>query len=123
MFNFLILQTVVISALIYSYFFRLLRLNYKGRPIDDTVADFFKLSGEQLTTLHLFDVKEISVEDLRLTIGQCPQLEVVVFQDCSVHPEWRTNQTKVISRSVDHLQLFSLQIFPSQLVEFVSLFR
>ena len=60
------------------------------------MADFFKLSGEQLTTLHLFDVKEISVEDLRLTIGQCPQLEVVVFQDCSVHPDWRTNQTKVI---------------------------
>lgn len=102
---------------------RLLRLNYKGRPIDDTVIDFFKISCEQLTTLHLFDVKELGIEDLRLTIGQCPQLEVLVFQDCSVLPDWRTNQTKVISRSVDHLQLFSFQIFPSQLVEFVSLFR
>ena len=30
---------------------RLLRLNYKGRPIDDTVIDFFKISCEQLTTL------------------------------------------------------------------------
>merc|ERR1711863_63481 len=80
---------------------RLLRLNYKGRPIDDTVIDFFKISCEQLTTLHLFDVKELGIEDLRLTIGQCPQLEVLVFQDCSVLPDWRTNQTKVISRSVD----------------------
>ena len=44
---------------------RLLRLNYKGRPIDDTVIDFFKLSCDQLTTLHLFDVKELSIEDLR----------------------------------------------------------
>ena len=51
---------------------RLLRLNYKGRPIDDTVIDFFKISCEQLTTLHLFDVKELGIEDLRLTIGQCP---------------------------------------------------
>ena len=74
---------------------RLLRLNYKGRPIDDTVIDFFKISCEQLTTLHLFDVKELGIEDLRLTIGQCPQLEVLVFQDCSVLPDWRTNQTKV----------------------------
>ena len=50
-------------------------------------------------------------------------MEVLVFQDCSVLPDFRTNSTKVISRSVDHLQLFSFQIFPSQLIEFVSLFR
>ncbi len=68
---------------------RLLRLNYKGRPIDDTVVDFFQISCDHLTTLHLFDVKEISLEDLRLTVGQCPQLEVMVFQDCSFIPDWR----------------------------------
>ena len=41
---------------------RLLRLNYKGRPIDDTVIDFFRISCEQLTTLQFFDVKEITLE-------------------------------------------------------------
>lgn len=106
---------------------RLLRLNYKGRPIDDTVVDFFRISCEHLTTLQFFDVKEISLEDLRLTVSQCPQLEVMVFQDCSVLPDWRStghgNQIKVISRSVDHLQIFQMQILPCQLVDFVSLFR
>ena len=88
---------------------RLLRLNYKGRPIDDTVIDFFRISCQQLTTLQFFDVKEITLEDLRTTVGQCPQLEVLVFQDCSVVPDWRSQQShiKVISRSVDHLQVIS----------------
>ena len=88
--------------------------------------DFFRLSCAQLTTLQFFDVKEMTLEDLRLTIGQCPQLEVLVFQDCSIVPDWRARLThiKVISRSVDHLQIFRLEILPpSQLVDFVSLFR
>jgi hypothetical protein len=100
---------------------RLLRMNYKGRPIDDTVVDFFRLSCRHLTTLHFFDVKEISLEDLRLTVGQCPQLEVMVFYECSVLPEWRPhvgNQVKVISTSVDHLQLFQLQVFFKGILKF-----
>lgn len=106
---------------------RLLRLNYKGRPIDDTVIDFFRISCGQLTTLQFFDVKEITLEDLRMTVGQCPQLEVLVFQECSIVPDWRShslgNHIKVISCSVDHLQMFGLQILPSQVVDFISLFR
>ena len=97
---------------------RLLRLNYKGRPIDDTVIDFFRVSCGQLTTLQFFDVKEITLEDQRMTVGQCPQLEVLVFQECSIVPDWRShslgNHIKVISCSVDHLQMFALQILPSQ---------
>lgn len=106
---------------------RLLRLNYKGRPIDDTVVDFFSVSCDNLITLQLFEVKDLSVDDLRLTVGQCSQLETLVFHDCSVLVDWRApnhgSQVKVISRSVDHLQLFGLQIQPAQLVDFVSLFR
>ena len=89
-----------------------------GRPIDDTVIDFFRISCGQLTTLQFFDVKEITLEDLRMTVGQCPQLEVLVFQECSIVPDWRShslgNHIKVISCSVDHLQMFGLQILPSQ---------
>lgn len=88
--------------------------------------DFFRSSCAQLTTLQFFDVKEMTLEDLANTIGQCPQLEVLVFQECSIVPDWRARLThiKVISRSVDHLQIFALQILPSaQLVEFISLFR
>ena len=87
--------------------------------------DFFRLSCAQLTTLQFFDVKEMTLEDLSL-VGQCPQLEVLVLQECSIVPDWRARLThiKVISRSVDHLQIFSLQILPySQLVDFISLFR
>merc|ERR1719479_552995 len=63
---------------------RLLRLNYKGRPIDDTVIDFFKISCEQLTTLHLFDVKELGIEDLRLTLDsvhnwKCWYFKIVAY--------------------------------------------
>ena len=65
--------------------------------------------------------------DLRMTVGQCPQLEVLVFQDCSIVPDWRSqslgSHIKVISRSVDHLQLLNLQISVGQLVDFISLFR
>ena len=49
----------------------LLRLNYKSRPIDQTVVDFFSTSCHNLSVLHLFDVKDIHMDDLRLTVGQC----------------------------------------------------
>jgi hypothetical protein len=49
----------------------LLRLNYKSRPIDQTVVDFFSLSCANLSALHLFDVKDLHMDDLRLTVGQC----------------------------------------------------
>ena len=82
------------------------------------MIDFFRISCGQLTTLQFFDVKEITLEDLRMTVGQCPQLEVLVFQECSIVPDWRShslgNHIKVISCSVDHLQMFGLQILPSQ---------
>ena len=68
---------------------RLLRLNYKGRSIDDTVMEFFTINGENLTTLHLFDVKDITLDDLCLTVGKCPQLETFVFCECSIAPDWR----------------------------------
>ena len=55
-----------------------------------------------------------------MTVGQCPQLEVLVFQECSIVPDWRShslgNHIKVISCSVDHLQMFGLQILPSQVL-------
>ena len=43
----------------------LLRLNYKSRPIDQTVVDFFSISCHNLSVLHLFDVKDIHMDDLR----------------------------------------------------------
>ena len=104
---------------------RLLRLNYKGRPIDETVIDFFRLSCSNLTTCHFFDVKDLTLEDLMLTLGQCHQLESLVFQDCSLVPDWRfSSNLKVVSRSVDILQIFGMS-WPinGQLVDFISLFR
>ena len=61
---------------------RLLRLNYKGRPIDDTVIDFFRISCEQLTTLQFFDVKEITLEGtwwLKSSL-YCKQTAVIFYQ-------------------------------------------
>ena len=45
---------------------RLLRLNYKGRPMDDTVIDFFQLISANLTTLHLFEVRDLTLVSLGL---------------------------------------------------------
>lgn len=106
---------------------RLLRLNYKSRPVDQTVVDFVSLNGRNIVTLHLLEVKDLSLEDLYLTIGQCLNLETLVLCDCSVKPDWdqpvRYNRQSPLSTSVDHLQLFSLQILPGQLVNFIALFR
>ena len=68
---------------------RLLRLNYKGRSIDDTVMEFFTINGTNLTTLHLFDVKDLTLDDFTLTVGKCPQLETFVLCECSIAPDWR----------------------------------
>ena len=66
---------------------RLLRLNYKGRSIDDTVMEFFTINGTNLTTLHLFDVKDLTLDDFCLTVGKCPQLETFVLYECSIAPD------------------------------------
>ena len=139
---------------------RLLRLNYKGRPIDDTVMEFFTINGANLTTLHLFDVKDLTLDDFCLTVGKCPQLETFVLCECSIAPDWRgvpnynpigpnrrnsnsyrqqmhsyehannyinySRNRQVISHSVDHLQIFGLQLpgeCPSLLVDLISMFR
>jgi len=86
---------------------KLLRLNYKGRPIDDTVIDFFGLIFSNLTTLHLFEVRDLTLEDLRLTIGRCHVLETLVLNECSVSAEWRTSNTRVISRRFTFRHYFS----------------
>ena len=64
-----------------SLFFR---LNYKSRPIDQTVVDFFSASCLRLSTLHLFDVKDLHMDDLRLTVGQCKMLDTLLLNECSV---------------------------------------
>jgi hypothetical protein len=68
---------------------RLLRLNYKGRSIDDTVMEFFTINNTNLTTLHLFDVKDLTLDDFCLTVGKCPQLETFVLCECSIAPDWK----------------------------------
>ena len=104
----------------------LLRLNYKSRPIDQTVVDFFTLNAHHLTTLQLFDVKDLHLDDLNLTVGQCVNLEVLVLFDCSLRPDWTSSsfrQQHAISKTVQHAQLINLQIIPAELVYFVSLFK
>jgi hypothetical protein len=105
----------------------LLRLNYKSRPIDQTVVDFFCQNGQNLVTLHLFEVKDMRLEDLHLTLGQCINLENLVMCDCSVLPDWDRScsfsDRKPLCKTVVHLQLFTLQILPTVLVKFLSMFR
>lgn len=106
----------------------LLRLNYKSRAVDQTVVDFFSISCANLTTLHLFDVKDIHMDDLRLTIGQCKCVETVVMSECSVREDWidhfsTFDRKKPLSESVRYMQLIDLQILPHQLVEFLRLFK
>ncbi len=104
----------------------LLRLNYKSRPIDQTVVDFFS-HVHNLVTLQLFEVKDLHLDDLHLTIGQCNRLETLILCECSIRPDWdhlrSYSRRKPLSKTVDHLQLISLQIEPSQLVDFIALFR
>ena len=105
----------------------LLRLNYKSRPIDQTVVDFFSLSCHNLSVLHLFDVKDIHMDDLRLTIGQCKLLDSLLLNDCSIREDWdhiRTfDRRKPLSETVRCLQLLNFQILPSQTVTFLNLFK
>ena len=112
----------------------LLRLHYKSRPLDQTVADFFSLNAHGLTTLHLFEVKDLHLDDLHLTIGQCHNLETLVLFECSLREDWsnmggfgggphRAGST-VLSKSVTTMQLISFHLFNNwQLVEFLSHFR
>jgi len=105
---------------------KLLRLNYKSRPIDQTVVDFFSLSCHNLTTLQLFDVKEIHMDDLRLTIGQCKCLDSLVLNECSLREDWEHLRSyergKPLSDSVRLIQLISFQALLPQFVQFVNMF-
>ena len=81
---------LVLKGLGYLPHLSLLRLNYKSRPIDQTVVDFFSTSCHNLSVLHLFDVKDIHMDDLRLTVGQCKvtrQPHKDKIQYLSVHQE------------------------------------
>jgi len=105
----------------------LLRLNYKSRPIDQTVVDFFSTSCLHLSTLHLFDVKDLHMDDLRLTVGQCKILDTLLLNECSVREDWDQyrafDRRKPLSESVRKLQLVSFQILPQQLRTFLDLFK
>lgn len=105
----------------------LLRLNYKSRPIDQTVVDFFSLSCANLSALHLFDVKDLHMDDLRLTVGQCKVLDTLLLNDCSVREDWDQHRAfdrrKPLSETVRSMQLYSFTILPSQLRTFLTLFR
>ena len=104
----------------------LLRLNYKSRPIDQTVVDFFSTSCRHLSVLQLVDVKDIHMDDLRLTVGQCKLLETLIFNDCSVREDWERgtfDRRKPLSETVRHMQLIGFQIPPSQMVTFLNLFK
>jgi len=105
----------------------LLRLNYKSRPIDQTVVDFFSASCLRLSTLHLFDVKDLHMDDLRLTVGQCKMLDTLLLNECSVREDWDQHRAfdrrKPLSESVRKLQLVSFQILPHQLRTFLDLFK
>ena len=112
--------------------------------------DFFALNAHNLSTLHFVEVEDLHIDDLQLTVGECVNLERFVMQasqtfkimlashdpyhsrlrlqNCSMQPldrHWRysTHKQKPLSRSVDHLQLFGLNIPPQQLTEFISFFR
>ena len=63
---------------------KFLKLNYKGRPFDQSVVDFFAVNGAQLTSLHFIDVKDITNAQLMATVGQCYALENLVLEDCSL---------------------------------------
>ena len=45
------------------------------------------------------------------------------MQPLDRHWRYSTHKQKPLSRSVDHLQLFGLNIPPQQLTEFISFFR
>lgn len=105
----------------------LLRLNYKSRPVDQTVVDFFSASCHNLTTLHLFDVKDLHMDDLRLTIGQCKVLDTLLLNECSVREDWDHlrlfDRRKPLSETVRTMQLLSFQIMSQQLTAFLNLFK
>ncbi len=119
---------------------KLLRLNYKGRPLDQTVLDFFSLNFQGLRALHLFDVKELGLDDLHRTVGLCPNLETMVMCECSFRPDWWESSVQAagaaspppppvnyfdrkapLSRSLEHLQLVDSQVLPWQMSELLRL--
>ncbi len=104
----------------------LLRLNYKGRPLDQTVLDFFALNGSGLTKVHFFNVKDLHLDDLCMTVGSCANLETLILYECSIRPDWDKAKSyegiTPLGKTVEHLQLVSLQVLPWQLLDFLLLF-
>lgn len=83
-----------------------LKLNYKGRPFDQSVADFFAANGAQLTSLHFIDVKDISNAQLQATVGRCKALETLVLEECSLAISPPTKKEPLLY--VEHLQIVCL---------------
>ena len=80
-----------------------------------------------MNSLHLIDVKDLSVEDLKNTVGRCPSLETLVLEDCSLALA-NPGQTlaKEAKLQAEHLQLVGLQHQATSRDEFqafLSLFR
>ena len=102
----------------------LLRLNYKGRPMDQTVVDFFSINAHNLTTLQLFEIKDMTFEELSLTIGQCLSLENLCLVECSFNMESGSGQIQPsISKSIANLQMINVHFEPDQFVQFAALFE
>merc|ERR1712029_857266 len=80
-----------------------------------------------LSVLHLFDVKDIHMDDLRLTVGQCKVLDTLVLHDCSIREDWdhirSFDRRKPLSETVRHIQLIMIQILPNQLLTLLNLFK
>merc|ERR1711874_678065 len=67
------------------------------------------------------------MDDLRLTIGQCKNVETLVLSECSVREDWdhlrSFDRKKPLSDTCRHMQLMALQILPHQLVELLRMFK
>jgi len=103
---------------------RFLKLNYKGRPADVSVSDFFRLNP-QLKSLHLVDVKDLTAADLKSTLGACPALETLVLEDCSLTAGFGSKPgMHETGLEVEHLQLVGLHVgTKEEFWNFLSLFK
>ena len=101
---------------------KLFHLNYRQRPLDATVFEFFRLNGAQLTALHLVQVRALTMDDLAATVGQCPSLEILSLDTCLIDVHSRSKQAMSLS-SVEHLQLFNVRVeSQTKLLNFMGLF-
>ena len=104
----------------------LFRVNYKSRAVDASVLNFFHLNSSNLKSLHLVEVKDLSLEDLRQTVGRCSKLENLVMVRCSFKFPLKVGkgQPNPIPETVEHLQLYGCEIDDSShFLQFVGLFE